>query len=386
MNPGIDVMEDSRMNKFFMLDEPVRQEEADKNNDPTLDKKEKHKRDNKNRWLVALIMIIVCVPAIVFGGYVFAIACAIIEMFCVFEIIRVPGKKYPWYVYVVMYIAVLAFTFWFVLKSNLGALADVNYDFSQFHFSLEEYFNEPFISTIALVITLIAYAFIAIVSSEFSWHDVIYFFSMSLVLGLGFQCLLFMRYFPFHAYAAYVAENPTYAIGINNGLGDGIIESHWFRFLISTELLVFVAVGTMLNDAGAYWVGSAFGKHKMNPRLSPNKSWEGFFGGWAVGFIACLAVGILFSALNYPLIPAFSMRDGNLLWLWLIPLSLIIPFVSDLGDLFFSMIKRNYGVKDFGRILQGHGGMVDRIGSLLFTSMATMALLVFIENGWNFIH
>jgi phosphatidate cytidylyltransferase len=135
-----------------------------------------------------------------------------------------------------------------------------------------------------------------------------------------------------------------------------------------------------MNDAGAYFVGSAFGKHKMNERISPHKTWEGFFGGWIIGAVSGLIFGLVITFLGYPMLPTLTSDT----WYWVAALAVVLPLISDLGDLSFSMIKRNFGIKDYGNILKGHGGIVDRVGSDMFTCIFTAVVLIFITNGWNF--
>lgn len=118
-------------------------------------------------------------------------------------------------------------------------------------------------------------------------------------------------------------------------------------------LLIFVMI--WLNDTGAFLVGSAIGKHRLFPRLSPKKSWEGFWG----GMLFCIAAGVA----AYYLLPDYFGNSGLIS---LALLGLIVCVASTWGDLFESMIKRAVGVKDSGNIMPGHGGMLDRIDSLLF--------------------
>ena len=122
-------------------------------------------------------------------------------------------------------------------------------------------------------------------------------------------------------------------------------------------LAMFVMI--WLNDTGAYCVGCTMGKHKMSPRLSPKKSWEGFFG----GLFFCLVGGVL----AYNLIPgSFSLV------LWLV-FGAMVCLLSTWGDLFESLLKRSHNIKDSGHLIPGHGGILDRIDSLLFVSIGTFA-------------
>lgn len=119
------------------------------------------------------------------------------------------------------------------------------------------------------------------------------------------------------------------------------------------------------NDTFAYLLGSAIGKHKIFPRISPNKTWEGFLGGVISTVIAA-------SLFHYflPIMPY---------WAWL-GLAVVVLIFGTLGDLFESAIKRSYNIKDSGRFMPGHGGILDRIDSLLFALPMAYFYLRIIEN------
>ena len=120
------------------------------------------------------------------------------------------------------------------------------------------------------------------------------------------------------------------------------------------------------NDVFAYLAGVCFGKHKMCPRLSPKKSWEGFVG----GVVGSLAMGTL----------AAYILDGNYV-LW-VGLALVVSLSSVVGDLAESMFKREADVKDSGNIMPGHGGMLDRFDALLISApFALIYLLIFRQVG-----
>ncbi len=128
-------------------------------------------------------------------------------------------------------------------------------------------------------------------------------------------------------------------------------------------MLASVFILIWCNDTFAYLIGSQFGKHKLFPRISPNKTWEGFLG----GIISTLIASFIFSRL-FPFMPYGG-------WLGL---ALVVLIFGTLGDLFESAIKRAYGVKDSGKFMPGHGGMLDRIDSLLFAlPMAYFYLRIF---------
>ena len=125
--------------------------------------------------------------------------------------------------------------------------------------------------------------------------------------------------------------------------GDGALGPRWTLFAL---LLVWAA------DTFAYFSGRAFGKRKMSPSISPNKTWAGFFGGLGGALLLCLpAVPLL--GLGWSQLPA------------LLALSLVAALASVLGDLIESLIKRQAGAKDSGNLIPGHGGVLDRIDSVL---------------------
>ncbi|HEY9074969.1 MAG TPA: phosphatidate cytidylyltransferase [Anaerolineaceae bacterium] len=110
-----------------------------------------------------------------------------------------------------------------------------------------------------------------------------------------------------------------------------------------------------LADTGAYIFGRAWGKHKLCPRVSPNKSWEGYFGGVLFGALSGLAFGFLWGLRAPVITPLKGLLFG-------VVLSALVP----LGDLGESMLKRTFGVKDTGRLFWAHGGVLDRIDSWMF--------------------
>lgn len=125
--------------------------------------------------------------------------------------------------------------------------------------------------------------------------------------------------------------------------------------LIEGTYLWQIALGSFIllwvNDTGAFLVGSAIGKHKMIPHVSPGKSWEGFFGGMILALTGAWVLSIFWTEAS--------------LSQWLI-IALICSVVGTTGDLFESKLKRRAGVKDSGKIMPGHGGMLDRFDALLF--------------------
>lgn len=127
-------------------------------------------------------------------------------------------------------------------------------------------------------------------------------------------------------------------------------------------LLPFVAA--FLSDSGAYFIGIFFGKHKLTPRLSPNKTIEGSAGGFVCAIAAMIVYGLILKAMDYEVNLAVMGVYGFL-----------GSLACQLGDLSFSAVKRLCGVKDYGDLIPGHGGMLDRFDSMFWTA-AMIQILV----------
>lgn len=129
-------------------------------------------------------------------------------------------------------------------------------------------------------------------------------------------------------------------------------------------LLIFVMI--WMNDTGAYLVGCTLGRHRLFERISPKKSWEGFWGGLV--FSALTAVAYFYLINNKA--PFYTNSI-----MFYIGLGFVVPVFATFGDLVESMFKRSIGVKDSGNLIPGHGGILDRIDSLLFVIPAVCIYL-----------
>ena len=127
-------------------------------------------------------------------------------------------------------------------------------------------------------------------------------------------------------------------------------------------VLIIVFASVWLNDIFAYLAGSAFGKHKMAPKISPKKSWEGFY----AGILASMLTWLLML-----LVPGVTM-----VWWEALLFGLVCGLLGVFGDLAESRMKRNSGVKDSGTIMPGHGGLLDRMDSLFFAMVTSAILLI----------
>lgn len=146
------------------------------------------------------------------------------------------------------------------------------------------------------------------------------------------------------------------------------------------QIFVFTLITIVwANDTGAYLVGSSIGKHKMAPKISPKKSWEGFFG----GVIFAIAVSLIWYSLYWSKVDGSQLQEmifgveavdnivPRILWMLF---GLCVAVAAVVGDLFESKLKRNLGVKDSGNMIPGHGGMLDRFDA---TFMAVYVAVIF---------
>ncbi len=137
-----------------------------------------------------------------------------------------------------------------------------------------------------------------------------------------------------------------------------------FEWLLPLSLFIFL----WTNDTGAYCSGSLLGRHKLFPRISPGKSWEGSIGGAVFVMIAAAIIYFLNVGQTDGLVA------GMPLWQWL-GLGLVVVVFGTWGDLVESLFKRTLGIKDSGNILPGHGGMLDRFDSSLMAIPAAVVYL-----------
>lgn len=117
-----------------------------------------------------------------------------------------------------------------------------------------------------------------------------------------------------------------------------------------------------ISDAGAYFTGTFLGKHKLCPNISPKKTVEGAVGGIVFGMLSGIAAGMIFSSFIYGADNVYINYGG------LAFIGIVNSVIAILGDLCFSLIKRSCSIKDYGTIMPGHGGMLDRFDSVIFSA------------------
>lgn len=192
-------------------------------------------------------------------------------------------------------------------------------------------------------------------------------FSMAVLMALLYVVYLAARFIA----PLYIKKGDPMAMTAHSMMGQLYVALPMSLLLaayfISPAMVMLMFIMIWLNDTGAFCVGSLLGKHRLFERISPKKSWEGFFGGLLFAVLAGIAA-------------AFWMGDS-----WFIDYSAlqlgifgaIVSIMATWGDLVESLIKRTLGIKDSGKLLPGHGGILDRIDSLLLVAPATLAFLIF---------
>jgi len=132
-------------------------------------------------------------------------------------------------------------------------------------------------------------------------------------------------------------------------------------------LVLFAAFCAWMTDVMAFFVGSFLGKHKLCPKISPKKTVEGAIGGVA----GCVVTSLIL----YAVFVNFVFESENVNYIAVAVMAAILSVISMCGDLTASVMKRNFGIKDFGKLIPGHGGILDRFDSIIFVLVALYAIL-----------
>ncbi len=272
----------------------------------------------KKRIITAAILIAIAVPLLYFGGWCTVVFSAVVAIGGVIEILKT-GKGQHWNpaVYIITMLAALIIFLWYFIISYIDGTASFGT------------IPSPYIvrvNIVVLAIFLIMLLAVEVTTKEFMVNDVFYLFTMTFLICVASQGIVFIRE----------------TLGI--------------------KAIGYVVFTTYCCDTFALVCGMLFGKHKFAPITSPKKTWEGVIGGVAMATI----LGTAF----YAIFPYSTNPNGY--WIAAI-LALILGIGAVWGDLIFSSIKRQCRIKDFGTIFPGHGGMLDRVDSLLLN------LLIFIS-------
>jgi phosphatidate cytidylyltransferase len=167
-------------------------------------------------------------------------------------------------------------------------------------------------------------------------------FMLTLLLSFSFSCIIFTR--------------------------DRFINSPISN--IALLYICFILIGAWATDAGAYFIGVFFGKHKLAPEISPKKTIEGAIGGFVFSIIAFIGAALIFKTYSN-----YINLNIEINYITLVISSILCSVVAIVGDLSASLIKRECHIKDFGNVLPGHGGVLDRFDSIMFVAPLMLIIL-----------
>lgn len=181
-------------------------------------------------------------------------------------------------------------------------------------------------------------------------------FSFDYRMIAGLFLTLLLPVVLYHNDKVYNIKDAFYLLGGVLFLGFSMSLFYMYRS-ISLELILFLFLVTIITDTYAYFGGMLIGKNKLLEVISPKKTWEGTIIGSLVGTFVCSVYYLTFINQNAPI---FAVAI----------IVLFLSLIGQFGDLFFSAIKRKYNVKDFSNIMPGHGGVLDRLDSIIFVMLA----------------
>ncbi|MCY7779494.1 phosphatidate cytidylyltransferase [Bacillus haynesii] len=262
----------------------------------------------KQRILTGVIAAAVFLPLVIFGELPFTLLVYAIGILALFELLRMKGLKLisaPGIISLLL-LAVLLYPSQYAENAGLGITK----------------------GEVVFLAVLLLLAYTVLSKNSFTFDEAAFVTLAAVYIGFGFYYFIEIR---------------------NIGLS-----------------YVFFAIGVVWStDSGAYFIGKAFGKRKLWPEISPNKTVEGFWGG--------ILTAVVFSAI-YQAATGFPHA-----YLFVLIITVLLSIVGQIGDLAESAFKRHYQVKDSGRILPGHGGMLDRFDSFLFVMPVLYFLLVLFQ-------
>lgn len=271
------------------------------------------------RIITGICLIAVAIPLLIFSDtWAFPCAIAFVSFVCVFEIIRCMGMHKKVVMTIPLYVFAVVFPF-----------------------LLRGFKNDAFfVAAIAVmaIIFYIAYVFGWVIFSkgEIQYND---------------ACTLCLTVF-------YILFALNMIIYIRD----------YDRYMNGAYLYILIFIGAWVTDTFAYFTGVFLGKHKLVPDVSPKKTVEGAIGGTIFCAVAFVVFGVIVGLID-------KTAEPN--YLYLAISGLLIAVISQAGDLIMSVIKRHYEIKDYGNILPGHGGMLDRLDSMLAVSLGVEGIIIF---------
>src|SRR5690554_37775 len=312
----------------------------------------------KKRIITAIVLILLLLPITVlnYPNWVFNIFQVVMLLFVIMgalELIHMYEKEKPIKIVVQVVIIVLSL----LTYMNVGGMiAPLNPQVLPGLFLITLNLNPVIILSFVTVILLSLLVFI----DDFSGSDLGKAFTIINYIGLGAASITILRY-------------------------------------LGVRFIVYVALISMMTDIFAYFFGIAFGKHKMAPRISPKKSWEGAIAGTLFGTIIASSFAIFYGVIFSPegflgyifnpdgyqtIFDNFTSIGNEPLFtqaLIIIPITLLGSISAQIGDLVASKLKRNYKIKDFGNIFPGHGGILDRFDSIIFIGIMFLGIFILIK-------
>ncbi|MBQ7314485.1 MAG: phosphatidate cytidylyltransferase [Clostridia bacterium] len=273
----------------------------------------------KQRIITGIVMAAVGIPVLWFSDYfVFPLMIALMCVIAVFEMLRVHGCHNRYVLAIPAYVLAAALPFGAYIWLHVLAYAVADY---------------IALLALAAVLYLLYMMFVAVLAQgQLSFADVAGIFTTSFYVIGAFSAAVLLRY-------------------MENGL----------------YLIILALLGSWMCDISAYFVGTLIGKHKLVEKLSPKKTVEGSVGGILFSTLGCLLYGLILHTW-------FEVTPNYLI---LAVCGILLSVVSQIGDLFASLIKRERGVKDYGRIFPGHGGVMDRFDSILAVALVLFAVCLF---------
>ena len=210
------------------------------------------KKSMLTRIITACCIVAVCLPAVLFGSWYYFAIFFFLAMVGVYEFVKAPNKeRFNPIIYFICFVMVGSFILWQFLKKYMTGFQGDFLDMGTIS-----------ISTMGILTYFLILFITCLISEKFTISDASYLFTMGIYISLSFSSILFLRFLP-------------------------SLDSFYGNDLRGSLLIFYVLIGTFITDVGAYFVGVLFGKHKMAPRISPNKTWEGFFGGVVFSFVFC---------------------------------------------------------------------------------------------------
>jgi len=296
----------------------------------------------KKRIITGAVLLAVLIPAIYFAGVYFLIVGIFLSVVASYEMMNVFYTKSPSLKYLRFFV--------------------------------------PLLSGITVLLIYFAANATEIGQMFYLYFWVVTFFVASIILCLGI--LIFIKGTTAHDMMACVMTivycglimGFVISIAYLHPIGASTVVEH--KFLGGRSFAYLMAI-VACTDTFAYLVGIKFGKHRLAPEISPKKSVEGAIGGLVAGGIVGVICVFLFNIIDFSENIRLITKIGIVLIVFL--LSLILSATVQIGDLVASKIKRTYGVKDFGKIFPGHGGVLDRFDSFIFAGAVYYVIIQFIQ-------